>query len=70
MRVFISCKSNQTDDALSRMETLKSMIQNKCIIEKDVRFEEVEKSDDEYEDPKEKKDRRFTYSMVIKSRDN
>ena len=38
------------------METLKSMIQNKCIIEKDVRFEETEKSDNEFEDAKDKKE--------------
>ena len=50
----MNCKASQSNDALSKMENLKSMIQNKCIIEKDVKFEEASPDNDESEDGKPK----------------
>jgi len=50
---------------------LKSLIQNKCIIEKEVKAEEfTPKEEDFYETKKQNEEPNVSVSMTIKSKDN
>ena len=40
VRLFLKFKSNFTDEALSKMEYIKSAIQNQCFIDEDINYKE------------------------------
>lgn len=71
IRIFAICKATQRDTALSKFDYLKSLIQNKCIIEKEVKAEEfTPKEEDFYETKKQNEEPNVSVSMTIKSKDN
>lgn len=49
VRVYAICKNEQKDEGLAKFDHLKSIVQNKCIVERDVKVEEFqEKDEDDY----------------------
>ena len=46
MRIYSICKPNQKEEVLSKFDYLKSRVQNKCTLEKDISSEEFEEKDE------------------------
>lgn len=73
VRIFSICKQSQKDVALSKFDYVKSLIQNKCIVERDIKAEEyAPKEDEDFDYDKEKKNQEpnVSVSMVVKSKEN
>ena len=64
VRVFMNCKEETRDECLEKLQFLKSEIQGKCIIDKDIKNYRDE------DDSKEGKSYTQTYSFTCKSREN
>ena len=68
VRIYMNCKESQMESSLSKMELIKSMVQNKCSIERDV--EAFQDQDDKDDDNEAQKEPRGSFAMVVKSREN
>lgn len=69
VRVYAICKENQKGEGLAKFDHLKSLVQNRCIVEKDIRVDEYVEKEEDFESKKNAaKENRYSISVVFKSK--